>query len=269
MGSEKNEINDLWMPLFRSADSITQKIQSTKGIEDSSPRAIERLFPRLYSIGKTLHILCHGAEHDFSLDAAILLRAAYDTTMQILYILQDPEQIQARSDLYEDFYWVEKKRYVERIDKNPGDGPKIIGRKSPMRMKHEPEMIQEFNRVKETYTGKKEGMRDTWYPGSLRDLAKKVGWGEEYDLFQYQFSGVTHSSAFALEFAGAFSVEYTFFAFWRLFFRVLGRIVQIHNIQLSDEEREVVALGEMSIWDIDRKLGKEGLICRTEENKLV
>lgn len=41
-------------------------------------------------------------------------------------------------------------------------------------------------------------LRDHWYEGNLRDLAKGVGFEDEYVLLQKHLSGVVRSSAYAL-----------------------------------------------------------------------
>ena len=136
--------------------------------------SIEMISGRIVGSGNSLAILHRDSPHDWTFDGASILRNIYDVMLQGLYIMADPAKQDERAQLYLDFMDVERKRRIDLMDASGTNIAKYISG-SPKRAEAEPAIEERFDDVKVKFTTKKGKPRDTWYPGSLRDLAKASG----------------------------------------------------------------------------------------------
>lgn len=228
-----------WRGATRVAEGILGQLR-TAGKRGAVSDAVELLLNRMIEDINSLWVLRLHSAHEYGFSGAVILRAMYDTHLQALYILRDPRQSETRARLYLDFEWVERDNLRRMIDKNP---TAVAGklRVSPRRQLAEPHLDEQFNRIKANYVDKRgRRCRDTWYEGRLRSLAKAVRLESEYELLQRELSGVVHSSAFAMRYGPVISARHLLTMAWDLVFRVLGRVAELHEIELTDEQREVI-----------------------------
>ena len=230
----------------RTANAIVAKLNAARRDSPVST-AIDLLLGRIVGAANSLRVLRERAPHDFGFDGAMILRGIYDAMLQALYILVDPVHRTERAQLYLDFFWVEKKKAIQLFDKSPTALGKRIS-ESPQRASVEPAIEQEIERVRPSFENAKGKLRNHWYDGSLRDLAKAVGFEAEYELLQKHLSGVVHSSAYALK-EGMPIQGFLLMAFtWRFSFRVLGQFAANTQITLDDDERGLVRLSDANVF---------------------
>ena len=177
----------------------------------------------------------------------MILRGIYDAMLQALYILSDPLQREARADDYLDFRWVERKSTIPLFDSSPTCLAQQIS-KSPRRAGTEPTIDTRYASVCPKFKNAKGQLRDHWYEGRLRDLAKAVNLESEYEILQKQLSGTVHSSADALQDQPAYP-EYVLLSLaWTFSFRVLGKFAEYAQVTLDRYEGELVRLSESNIF---------------------
>ena len=205
------------------------------------------LHGRIVESCNSLEILVDKAPHNFSFDAAMILRGMYDAMLQCLYILADPDERENRARLFLDFFWVEQRRITELMDNNPSFVAQHV-RTSPKRPSHEPQLQQKFDLVRTRYLNRKGTCRRTWYTGGLRKLARAVGYEHEYEILQQYLSAYVHSSAFALKWGGSgLTAAQLITNAWMLSLRTLGPIADVAGVALTDEETEAIRGGSESI----------------------
>jgi len=176
-----------------------------------SSLAIFRLFGRIGNSWRSVHVMLQGSKGAYELescanDCAAILRCMLDASLQIAYILVQPEEAEERGQLYLDYEHVERYQMVK--DVLPLDNPIVKRlRESARRAEAEPRVRAEYERVKGKYTHGKGSIRSQWYPGNLRQLAKAVGKEEEYLLFVKQFSSAIHSGPMATRYGASASTR--------------------------------------------------------------
>jgi hypothetical protein len=229
------------------ANSIVEKLNAVAK-PDVVTEAVELLLRRIVDAGNSLDVLRNSAPHDFAFDGAMILRGIYDAMLQALYILNDPAKREQRAYLYLDYYWIERREAIRRIDKNPTFLAKRI-KNSPKRPKAEPEIEERFNQVKCHFLKRKGQLRWTWYEGNLRTLAQEVGFETEYELLQKQLSGAVLSWPMDLKDGPIFSGFLLLDLAWRFSFRVLGKFAEFKGAILSKDEQEMVRDSFGNIYD--------------------
>src|SRR4051812_2371211 len=78
------------------------------------------LLDRLFKSVNTLGVLVTQAPHDFRFDAATILRSVYDTHLQALYLMSDPQQAEPRANMFNDFATLKAFLYAKAIDDSNG-----------------------------------------------------------------------------------------------------------------------------------------------------
>lgn len=224
----------------------------TKLNEVSKPGCIatvlDNISGRIVGSGNSLAILCQCSPHDWAFDGASILRNIYDVMLQGLYIMADPSKQEARAQLYLDFIKVERKKRIDLIDASGTDTAKHV-RASPKRPKAEPEIHKQFNAVEHKFRTKKGGLRDYWYSGSLRDLAKASGFEPEYELMQRFLSGVVHSSPLTLKEGPIVSGFLLMDWHWRFAFRILGAYADYKKVVLDKAESGLIDSARANVFD--------------------
>ncbi len=229
-----------WNAMSRLAAKIYEALNA-RGKKDIVAKAISMLQDRMLQSTTTLWLLCCEARHPWDADGALILRAIYDASLQLLYILNKPELREQRANQYLDFAWIEKDWTRKWGDKHSNPLAKKV-RESPMRTVGEPVLDKNLKRIRSQYlTRAGKEWRQTWYKGSLRNLAEELGLEEEYDLLQKQLSGAVHSSPRTLlQGPPIKGTGYITWA-WQFAFRVLVRVVHwnglgCQEIGLTDDE---------------------------------
>ena len=200
---------------------------------------------RVLSAIQTLYLL-HDAEHDYSFDAAAILRGLYDVHLQGLYILQDPVN---RAQDFVDFLWVQTKETVNFIEKSDSLLAETL-RRNPLYSVGAPMVDSHYARVRAKFlTNKGDRCRSNWYRGTLADLARAVGYSTEYEFMQPKLSGSVHSTPYAM-IHGAGLPKSGFLNFgWMFLFRVLGGIAEHLNVELDAYQRASVTHARHNLAD--------------------
>lgn len=241
---DDDRILDNFAAIANGIAARTNAVQKPGPVTD----AVELLLRRLVHAGNSLRVLYDRARDDFPFDGAMILRGIYDTMLQSLYILADPSRRESRARLYLDFYWVERHTEIELFDQNPT----VLARKlktSAKRAQAEPEIDTEFQRVRSTFLNSRGKLRRAWYAGSLRELAKEVGFESEYEILQRQLSGAVHSSPLALKDGPRYPARFVLRLAWHFSYRVLGRFADFKGVSLDEHERQVVDISFKNVYD--------------------
>ena len=231
------------------ANGIVTKLN---GVKRPGPvaRAIEMITRRVVASGNSLAALRNGSPHDFSFDAASILRTTYDVMLQGLYIIVDPSKREKRSQLYLDFMDVERMRRIELIHDSPTRLANRL-RESSKAATGEPAIKKRFEEVKGKFTGGNGGVRRDWYPGTLRDLARASGLEAEYEVIQKWLSGVVHSSPLTLKEGPLVDGLLVLNWHWRFAFRILGAYAKYKEIDLHQTEKDLIALARKNVLDFE------------------
>lgn len=189
------------------------KLYGTVAGARNSTRALGYFLTRGYFSWRSLNILCDwaavpGNQWRFvAHDSVGILRCLMDGHVQAAYLFHDPNEREVRAKLYLEF------EHVERFDQANA----VIGRDnqvsrwiadSPMRPEGEKRIIAEFDRVKVNYPRRVRNagkltkpikVRDKWYEGTLRELARVIGWEDEYIIYVKRFNGSIHAGPWAIQ----------------------------------------------------------------------
>ncbi len=213
------------------------------------PVAIEMMAGRIVASGNSLAVLSECANHDWSFDAASVLRTIYDVMLQALWIMVSPSEREERARLCLDFIHVERKRRIDLMDGSETDLAKRFSA-SPKRAGAEPEIKKQFDAVKAAYLTKRRKVRRDWYPGSLRDLAREVRLEEEYVLMQKFLSEVVHSSPLAMKEGPLIRGYRLMDSHWIFAARVLGAYAECMGVALAAEEQGLVDLAPQNVFNL-------------------
>jgi hypothetical protein len=217
---------------------------------DDAVAACHTLMRRLVNSGSTLRVLFDNAnDHDWTADGASILRTSYDASLQALYILADPKERQQRARRFIDFSIIEQVKLIELADERRTAASRQIA-DSKRRAAIEPTIRSEFNRVSKLYGyDKMKKPPVNWYKGSLRDVAKGAGYETEYVLIHKQLSGAVHSSFFGLTYSGAFKGFNAIQLYWLFAFRVLRKLADYLEVELTDAEKKILELADRNVLD--------------------
>jgi hypothetical protein len=224
-----------------AGNEILRRINETAQTGDVA-KATFCLLGRIVQTGNSITHLYRTAQHDWKWDGAALLRIIYETSIQALYILNDPTQRDALARRFLDFEWVEREKGIRLIDQRQTDMAIRLA-DSPKRAAVEPQIRQEYARVAAVYGfDSRKKLPDQWYDGGLKSLADAVGYKTEYEFIYPQLCGATHSSYFAIR----SNLPYTPFHFAhmaQLFsFRVVAKLAEYVGISLDTVERGLVEI---------------------------
>jgi hypothetical protein len=214
-------------------------------------KVAELLYRRMVNSCNSIMILARDAPHDCRVDIGMLLRGIYDAMLQCMFILCDGAKQEGRASLYLDFQTVEQVKLMEIVDRNESDLAHRVPN-SPLRAEAEPAIRQEYERVKGRFLNKKGEPHQTWYEGSLRDLARHAGYEQEYEMFQNELSTLTHSSPFAMDHPQPGpGVSRVIAQAWFLSLRPLRAIAALAGVTLTQDEVEALAEAGKTLVDFD------------------
>lgn len=183
----------LWHEYTKLMKGVVEKLNQTYSDSHVS-YALRTMHKRIMASMDSLLLLHAHSQHIYDYDASVILRGMYDTMLQSLYVLNNPDE---RARLYHEYRWVEKYNWMIKFDKNSTRFAVAISA-SEKRDSGEEEIRNNYQRVYGMFQGKNGKVRNRWYPGSLRDVAIDVGYEEEYDLLQSMLSSIVHSTPFAI-----------------------------------------------------------------------
>jgi hypothetical protein len=154
--------------------------------------------------------------------------------------MKDP---QPRAEMYRDFAYVTRYRRQQDIYKNPSGQIISFIASSPVRARSEPHTTSKFNKVKSRFlksNGKK--LWDKWYCKTSRDLAKEIGWEDEWRLWYTFSSDWIHGDPMSLQtdcFPPMTGGELLFQCF-RYYVRILSHLSK--DLVLTSEQHECMEL---------------------------
>jgi len=168
--------------------------------------ALLGLFTRIAGSWDSLCALVGTSRNDMHLqarahDCAAILRCMYDAYIQLAYIAVSPEEEQL-GELYCEFVHVERFKVSTEAVKQENAMARMVAN-SPMRAEGEPRNRREFDRVKHLYIKPKpkdaDDTRGKWYRlSNLRQVAEKIGRGDDYVWFVKRYGSSVHSGPFAV-----------------------------------------------------------------------
>jgi hypothetical protein len=229
-------------------DSILEKLNALKRT-DAVTQTVEGIFGRMVYSGVSLRALLGESKHDWRCDGASILRTIYDASLQALYILADPAKADELATRYVDFGMVEKMVTIKLFDKRATDMSRKVST-SPKRSAVEPALLTEYDRVNKKHCWDLMKLPPkNWYKGSLRDVAKAVGYEAEYELLQKQLSAIVHSSYSGLQGTQTYTGPHIMLMYWHFAFRILGRMSEFAGIELTNDEQGLVDNARRNVFD--------------------
>ena len=169
-----------------------------KNSDRPSSRALLGFVVRNAGSWKTLNALVGHCENEdafkaVAIDCGAVVRCMYDAYIQALYVIHDPNDCDRRGELYLEYEHVERYRQMQKLIGQDNELSEYL-HNSPLREIGEVRIQQEYDRVKGNYSsGRRDGVRNHWYPQHLRAIAEEVGRQDEFDWFVAGFHGSVHS----------------------------------------------------------------------------
>jgi hypothetical protein len=240
-----DEIIEVWA---RIGNGIIEKLAASEK-RDDVVAACHTLLRRLVNSGSTLRILFdHAKKHDATADSATILRTSYDAMLQALHVLADSKQRQHRARRFLDFSIVEQVKLLRLADQRRTAASRKIA-DSSKRPAVESEIQMELKRVCKMYRYDMSKLPVNWYEGSLRDLANETGYETEYEFLHKQLSGIVHSSFFGLKTDSAFRGFNSVQLYWHFAFRVLRKLAQYLEVEMTELENQMLDLADRNVFD--------------------
>ena len=205
-------------------------------------------------------LLVHSENHEtYTIDAAVILRCIFDAYLQANLIYQDPDERDERAELYLDYAHIDKyKAQAKPLQHKNEFSDKLSA--NPNRPKMQPLLKAEYDRVKSRYFKKHRSpdgtvklgpdIRDKWYEGTLPDLAKHAGKGDEYDTFITPFSGSVHSSAYSVEVGPLLKGDHLSLLASGFTARIVRLNVEHNKISLNETDLEILEIFSKSLLNV-------------------
>lgn len=176
----------------------------TASVAQRATKKADALIALVTHIANNWKAVCILNEHDddgleqvVANPTAVLSRCMYDALLQALYIAVDSAKAEERATEYLEFSAVEYQQFVERVLKGTSSLSRQMAQ-SPRRASAEHAIRKEYDRVKGRYTNKRGSIRQHWYPGNLRELARSVGKDEEYSWYVTYSNSSVHAGPFSV-----------------------------------------------------------------------
>lgn len=262
--------------IYEGTVRITEFVRSQvpqHGLEEAIAKASSLLSQRIVGALGSIYALRLSAGHSWSLDGMVILRSSYDATLQLVFMLHDPEKRSERAELYLDFLWIERHNLRHRIDSSNTEVAEYVA-SSSMRASGEEELDERLRAVGKQYltkkgrqdlteedqrylTSPKAKYRSHWYPGGLRDLARAVGYGSEYELFHKDASASVHASPMPLRFGPTIRARNMILWASALGLRASEAVADTYGVALSDDHREFFRSGRRNFYDASAVVGHQ------------
>lgn len=226
----------------------------------SSSQALLGFLVRCAGSWKSINTLVSSAPTSVEADAigndcAAILRCMFDACIQAAYLFIDPKEREDRARLYLDYEHVERFLLSTEIASRNNPLSKSIAA-SPLRPEGEKRNRKEFDRVKAKYLVKKstrpDHVRNTWYRGDLRTLAKTIGkeQEDEYIVFVKRSHGSIHSSRMAVSKGPSITGKNFCYFASLLACRVARMVVENDSLSVTSSSAEMIASHATSPLDI-------------------
>jgi hypothetical protein len=128
--------------------------------------------------------------------APLFIRAIFDLAAQFEYLMKNPL---SRAAQYRDFAYVTQYRKQQDFYRNPSGQTISFIASSPDRAHSERHTTREYNRVKDQFLRSNGKTWDKSYCKSSRDLAKEIGWENEWRLWYAISSDWSHGDPFSVQ----------------------------------------------------------------------
>ena len=170
-------------------------------------------------------------------EAPILIRALFEVAAQFEYLMQDPN---VRGEQFVDYSHVSLYHRAMETVRDPR-GP--VGRTiaaSPLREEGEPWRKENYKRVRGQFAKGKKGKEwPNWYCMNMHDLAGKIGWENEYNMWYRAFSNWVHSDPSQMRHP-PYDGSTVLFLCDHYLARMLLRIAEVGKIVLAAEQDEAL-----------------------------
>jgi hypothetical protein len=175
----------------------------------------------------------------------------FDAYLQADYIVHDRAVSQSLAADYFDFENVDRyKTFKKWMSHNNPWVDRL--KESPNRPSGEPALIAAYEKVKGRFARPKRktdspdikdsDLRNQWYAGDLRQIARQLGKLDEYDILLAAFHGCVHSSANALRHGPPLKAENLMMWASTIAARVMQLNLSYHHVQLSDTNQAIMAI---------------------------
>lgn len=133
---------------------------------------------------------------EWGVEAAVLLRRAYDISFQARYLIKDFADTLERAKDHEDHIWIERVRSISDMDRAALEGAAIARgiTKSPKRIVSEVEIRARYERAINRQKARHGKKRRNWYGNDLRELACQCGMLPEYLITVRDLHAITHNA---------------------------------------------------------------------------
>jgi len=221
----------LWTFMLDTCEHVEQRWDQLK-LGEPARKATCQLYgkaSRLYVAAAGLVKL--GRPHE----APILIRALFEVAAQFEYLMQNPE---VRGQQFVDYSHVSLYHQAMEMVRDPKG---FVGRTvaaSPLRGKGEPWRKKNYERVRGQFAKGKKGREwENWYCMTTRDLAGKIGWENEYNMWYRGFSKWVHSDPSQTRHL-VYRGPSVFYFCDHYLARMLLRIAKVGKIVLTAEQYE-------------------------------
>lgn len=210
--------------------------------EDVVARALLFFLVRVSNSWRTIQTLQNNTpdKEGYAVDAATLLRAAFDAYLQAEYIFAEEAQQASRASDYFDFEHIERYKH-QTIFLSFDNWLSNRLKSSPNRKQGEKKVQDSYEKVKDRFlTKKQKATRNHWYPGTLPDIARDLEKDDEYKLLLSSFNGCVHSSATALTSGPLVSSDHLLSWASTVVARVARLNVLHNNIELAKLHKDIL-----------------------------
>lgn len=262
----EREICDGTLEFCNSFAMRVGKLRRTGALEHAS----RLLWTRTVDGFASVRVLRFNEQHDWGRDGNVLLRVIYDATLQLAWMLDNPEERDDRCERFLDYLWIEKHKFRKRFDLRQTDATRQVAA-SPLRNEGEkqlnskllqigPKFLTKSGRTEIDSMSKPERdaylvsprakYQQNWYGGAnLRELACAAGLESEYEILHPLASGDVHVSSMSLRQQPTFSAHRLTLWTSLLAIRANKSYADAFGIELSQEEKHRVEIAQKNFFD--------------------
>lgn len=234
--------------------------------DDELRRAIGLLYTRIGEGYLSARTLREFASHRWVVDGVVILRTLMDATMQLLWMLAEPNDRLSNAKLYLGFTEIEHHKVLKSVLSSGTDMGEALANSPNLpegeKYRHERLIAVGVDYLtkegKELYRQRGDSYlidpnasyRANWYPFSGLDvLTAKVGYFSEYKLLQKDWSKSVHASAAALLHRPTIKPEFVLTLAMTFALRAAGAIVETYSISLTEDQSEVIDHAKRNVGD--------------------
>jgi hypothetical protein len=226
--------------LERATDLLNRHHRNDNPVDRAAGFFVSRL-NQTFSVLAYLRLNYTGP---FEHEACVLLRSMYDVCLQLLYLLHDNTKASERAEDFEAFRELERDKHLRSCESHASIPffRKLVN--SPLRSQNEPELRKRIAAAKKRFDNAK---HKNWYKTDLKQVARAVGYPEEYDGLIASLNHSVHASPSAK--GGAVVREEHLLVYgWTLCFRAIGRLMEYKAIRPDKDLAESLDAAKKSIF---------------------